>query len=79
MSEQNTVEAMSAEPTCRHRFDRRKGWWLHRVSWMRWVCITCGYTTRTYDGIDRVMTRPIHPHMSVAFPGYNTIGPGGNT
>lgn len=39
---------------------------------MRWECVRCGDTTRTYDAADRMGTRPIHPHMSVAFPGYNT-------
>jgi Zn ribbon nucleic-acid-binding protein len=57
---------------CVHAFARRPGWWWHRVSWMRWECTKCGYTTRTYDAVDRMGTRPIHPHMSVAVPGYNT-------
>jgi len=57
---------------CRHLFARRPGWWRRRRSWMRWECVECGYTTRTYDGADRMASRPIHPHMSVAVPGYNT-------
>jgi len=56
---------------CAHSFVRRPRWWMHRKSWMRWVC-HCGYTTRTYDAVDRMGMRPIHPHMSVAVPGYNT-------
>ena len=57
---------------CRHIFTRRPWWWLHRISWMRWECLKCKYRTRTYDTVDRWMTRPVHPHMSVALPGYNT-------
>lgn len=60
------------EAFCEHLFARRRFWWLHRVSWMRWACVKCGETTRTYDTVDGWMTRPIHPHMSVAVPGYNT-------
>jgi len=55
---------------CAHYFTLRPGWWRHRKSWMRWVC-HCGCTTRTYDAVDRMGMRPIHPHMSVAVPGYN--------
>lgn len=58
---------------CEHLFHLRKGWWWHRKSWMRWECANCLLRTRSYDGIDRMMTRPIHPHMTVAFDGYNTI------
>lgn len=39
----------------------------------RWECIDCGFRTRTYDGVDRIAGRPIHPHMSVACPGFNTV------
>lgn len=57
---------------CVHLFTRRSGWWRHRKHWMRWVCTKCGMTTRSYDSIDRMGMRPIHPHMSVALRGYNT-------
>ena len=67
-----TVEAT----LCKHSFARRRLWWLHRVSWMRWQCVRCGETTRAYDTVDGWMTRPIHPHMSVAVPGYNTTKAG---
>jgi len=29
-------------------------------------------TTRTYDMADFAAMRPIHPHMTVVVPGYNT-------
>jgi hypothetical protein len=54
-----------------HIFRRRPLWWIHRVSWFRWIC-RCGFTSRTYDAVDRMAMRPIHPHMTVAVPGYNT-------
>lgn len=57
---------------CQHLFSRRPGWWWHRTEWERWECRYCGMTTRTYDWADRHMSRPIHPHMTVALPGYNT-------
>lgn len=59
---------------CAHVFIRRRGWWYKfwLPVWTRWVCQKCGITTRTYDTVDAWMTRPIHRHMSVAFPGYNT-------
>lgn len=57
---------------CRHYFVRRPWWFLHRVRWMRWECTICGHTTRTYDTVDRWMTRPVHAHMDVAYPGFNT-------
>lgn len=59
---------------CAHIFIRRRGWWykLWLPAWTRWLCRECGITTRTYDTVDAMATRPIHPHMSVAYPGYNT-------
>jgi hypothetical protein len=59
---------------CAHLFVRRPGWWwkLHLPKWTRWICRECGMSTRTYDAADLWATRPIHPHMTVAFPGYNT-------
>lgn len=72
---------MSEQPAeknarCAHRF-ARAGWWPWRsfdyiAPHRKWACVSCGFTTRTYDGIDRAMTRPIHRHMSVAVPGFNT-------
>lgn len=58
---------------CAHLFARRAGWWWHRKAWMRWECLKCGEATRSYDSIDQWAGRPIHPHMSVAFQGYNTM------
>lgn len=58
--------------SCAHLFARRPGWWWHRKSWFRWECAHCGLTTRTYDSVDRMGMRPIHPHVSVAVPEYNT-------
>lgn len=56
---------------CAHSYFRRRWWWfLH--PWNRWRCRKCGDLTRTYDTVDAWMTRPIHPHMSVALPGFNT-------
>lgn len=49
-----------------------KCWSPTQHAWMRWEC-SCGLTTRSYDGVDRMMMRPIHPHMPVAVKGYNTI------
>lgn len=57
---------------CMHIFAHRRGWWWHRKSWMRWECVECNYRTRAYDGADRWAGRPVHPNMSVAYPGYNT-------
>ena len=57
--------------TCAHLFVRRPGWWRHRASWLRWECVHCGYLTRAYDGVNRMGTRSLHRHMSVALPGYN--------
>ncbi len=57
---------------CMHLFAHRPGWWWHRKSWMRWECVECNYRTRTYDAVDRMMGRPVHVNMSVAYPGYNT-------
>lgn len=60
--------------TCPHLFARagwrRRGWRLRR----KWCCVLCSFETRTYDGLDRWALRPIHRHMSVAFPGFNTCG-----
>ena len=39
----------------------------------RWRCVRCGLVTRHYDSIDAGMSRPIHPRMSVAFKGLNTV------
>ena len=60
--------------TCAHMFKRRPFWWLHSRHWMGWACVHCGYTTRTYDFADFYGQRPLHPHMTVAAPGYNTTG-----
>lgn len=40
----------------------------------RYTCTNCGFVTRRYDSIDHRMERPVHPHMTVAVPGYNTVG-----
>lgn len=58
---------------CPHLFQRLPWWWLRRNVAGRWQCIRCGYVTRTYDGADRMAGRPVHPHLSVALPGYNTM------
>ena len=58
--------------TCAHTFTRRPFWWLHTKRWYHWRCIHCGMTTRTYDMADFAAMRPIHPHMTVVVPGYNT-------
>jgi len=64
----------AAEPTCPpHRFQPRSWRWLRRRD-SRWVCVVCGYLSRHYDGLDRYMTRPVHPKMSVAYRGVNTVG-----
>jgi hypothetical protein len=47
---------------------RRRGTWLPRRNWR---CLNCDFETRTYDAVDRMATRPIHPNMSVAVPGFN--------
>lgn len=54
---------------CEHLFRRFRRWPVK----IRWRCDKCGYTTRHYDSTDRMMTRPIHGHMSVAFKGFNTV------
>jgi hypothetical protein len=64
---------MSGIVGCAHAFVRRPWWWLlHGTYWHRWECRLCNYRTRSYDGADGMALRPIHPHMSVAFPGFNT-------
>lgn len=73
MNEERTAES---DARCEHRFSRA-GWWPwgsfeYVLPHRKWVCGLCGFATRTYDGIDRAMARPIHPHMSVAVPGFNT-------
>ena len=55
---------------CVHRFQRRR-WFGPKVE--RWECVWCGFRTRKYDSVDRMATRPVHPHMSVAYPGFNTV------
>jgi len=57
---------------CAHVFTRRPKWWLHMRSWNRWECHFCNIRTRSYDAVDRMALRPIHPHMSVAVAGFNT-------
>ena len=62
---------------CVHSFARHgrrkvEGYWL-RQKW--WKCVRCGYESRSYDSVDRMMTRPVHPLISVAIPGYNTTVP----
>lgn len=62
-----------ASEHCMHRFERI-GWTRTEGKFRRlWSCVACGFWTRTYDSIDRTMTRPIHPHMTVAVPGFNTV------
>lgn len=60
------------DAACAHIFCRIRtaGFFARRD---RYECIHCGLLTRGYDSIDRVMTRPVHPHMSVAVRGYNTL------
>jgi hypothetical protein len=57
---------------CPHSFIKN-GWqrWATRLPRRKWRCVRCGFETRTYDAVDRMGDRPIHPHMSVAVPGHN--------
>jgi hypothetical protein len=58
---------------CAHQF--LKDGWQRWETWLprrKWRCGLCGFETRAYDGADRMALRPIHPHMSVAFVGFNT-------
>jgi hypothetical protein len=57
---------------CAHRF-RRVGRWPFTPKHKRWRCDLCGFLTRHYDSIDGRMGRPMHPHMSVACIGVNTV------
>lgn len=58
---------------CRHIFVRNGWMFSERRPRRRWRCLECGFTTRTYDAIDRIMQRPIHRHMSVAVRGVNAF------
>lgn len=76
MAERSPQEAEN-DVNCAHLFARHgrrkvQGYWL-RQKW--WKCVNCGYESRSCNGIDRQMMRPVHPHMSVAVPGYNTVLP----
>jgi len=66
---------------CAHRFV--KDGWQRWETWLprrKWRCILCGFETRTYDSVDHMAMRPVHPHMSVAIPGVNTLSlPPANT
>lgn len=53
--------------TCAHRFALYR--WTRAE---RWRCVKCGFITRSYDSVDGMGQRPIHPHMSVAMRGFNT-------
>jgi hypothetical protein len=54
---------------CPHLFVWRWAWPKSE----RYQCVWCDYLTRHYDSVDHVALRPIHPHMSVAYQGFNTI------
>lgn len=74
---QHSLQATEKGVLCAHLFTRHgkakvQGYWL-RKPW--WKCVHCGYETHSYNGIDRQMMRPVHPHMGVAVPGYNTVIP----
>jgi hypothetical protein len=58
---------------CRHLFVRLSWWWLRRNNSGRWQCVRCGDLSRTWDGVDSMAGRPVHPHLAVALPGYNTL------
>jgi hypothetical protein len=55
---------------CRHLFTKRKLWLFKKD---KYICINCSMTTRHYDSVDGMMNRPIHPYMSVALNGANTV------
>lgn len=55
---------------CAHRFARVRHWPIR----LRYRCQKCTLLTRRYDSTDRAGCRPVHVHMSVAMPGFNTVG-----
>jgi hypothetical protein len=61
--------------TCEHIYVRdgwtRGGVWNLPVR--AWRCVRCRLRTRTYDSVDAQGQRPVHKHMSVAVPGFNTV------
>lgn len=66
----SVVEVPSA--SCAHQFVLDKKRWFRRGKEL-WTCRLCGSVTRHYDSIDFAGCRPIHPHMSVAYRGVNTV------
>ena len=56
---------------CAHEFVKVRRWPAPKNQ--RYRCRQCGMTTRLYDATDQAMTRPIHLHMSVAFPSVNVV------
>lgn len=63
---------MTAYAACAHRFLRVAGAWRTTKN-ERYRCVLCGFLTRHYDSIDGQAGRPVHPHMSVAYRGVNTV------
>jgi hypothetical protein len=59
---------------CEHLFERLPwDWFRGRTLKRQWRCVRCGLTTRAYDSVDRMALRPVHPHMTVAVRGFNTV------